>query len=761
MVLYSATACRTVGPGDSGELTVVLSTWGVAHAPGYPLFSLIGNLVSAIPFPGEPAFLLNLLTSFFAALAGAVLAAAVIETTGSAPAGLVAGLALGTSRVFWEYALVVEVFALNSLFGALLLFLLARFLRGVREKQIVMWPLPAAALVASTAITHHLTLALLIVPVFLVFAAVLVVTRRRIEGASLRRSLLLSAVAALVGLLPLLYIPLAAHGNPVLNWDDARTTRNVIRLLKREDFGSGTLMSPWAVATTLLDKGPSASPLGGRHFRIFWAEIPRDFGWIFTLFAVLGALWAALRSRWAILLLAGFVAFLAVFFLRVNSPVLPLYQGVTERFYILPHVVVAFFGGLGMAWGGALLKRRHRHLSTAFFVAASGVTAALMAFVNGPEVSMRANTFTRDFGANFLEGIPQDAIVLSEGDLFHNAFYYQQACLNKRPDLEFIDQQKLTYSWYVDQVRRRNRFQIPPGMTTYSTDPATHTKAWLDLNLKRDRRAVVAVAARDESWFEDYRMVPMGLWWRFYPRDEVPSPPDAARSFETIAARWNLSSLNRRYHERSWETAERPLYTQALGHLSGMLDLAEDVATGRAEPEPDPGARAWLDRAVQVSAGDPVSAAEAHLEVYHRALAEQTIDFAPLGGPLPLIRKTILLAERAAALDPGDPGALMTLVALLRADAASYDPGRELELRGRIVDLSPGDDTELTAYVQLAINLLNDPAHRDLVRKSDLIRRENAFLERLELAIALSDEPSLKQQRDQWRGYLQRTQALP
>ena len=33
-LLYVITCCRTVGPGDSGELTVVMSRWGIAHAPG-------------------------------------------------------------------------------------------------------------------------------------------------------------------------------------------------------------------------------------------------------------------------------------------------------------------------------------------------------------------------------------------------------------------------------------------------------------------------------------------------------------------------------------------------------------------------------------------------------------------------------------------------------------------------------------------------------------------------------------------------------
>ena len=99
-VLYALTICPTVGPGDSGELSVAASTWGVAHAPGYPLLTLAGNLATHLAPFAEPGLVLNLLNAAFAAAACAVLATAVVVATGSAGAGLVAGLAVGTSRVF-------------------------------------------------------------------------------------------------------------------------------------------------------------------------------------------------------------------------------------------------------------------------------------------------------------------------------------------------------------------------------------------------------------------------------------------------------------------------------------------------------------------------------------------------------------------------------------------------------------------------------------------------------------------------------------
>lgn len=42
--LYLALAPRTMGDGDAGEFTLVLAVAGVAHPPGYPLYTMLGHL---------------------------------------------------------------------------------------------------------------------------------------------------------------------------------------------------------------------------------------------------------------------------------------------------------------------------------------------------------------------------------------------------------------------------------------------------------------------------------------------------------------------------------------------------------------------------------------------------------------------------------------------------------------------------------------------------------------------------------------------
>ena len=59
----------TVAGGDSGELMGAACELGVAHPPGYPLFTMISWLgTQAIPF-GSPGYRLNCVSVAFAVLA--------------------------------------------------------------------------------------------------------------------------------------------------------------------------------------------------------------------------------------------------------------------------------------------------------------------------------------------------------------------------------------------------------------------------------------------------------------------------------------------------------------------------------------------------------------------------------------------------------------------------------------------------------------------------------------------------------------------
>ena len=748
--IYAATACRTVGPGDSGELTVAMTTWGVAHAPGYPLLMLIGNLVSRLPHRGEPAFILNLLNAGFSALACGVLAAAVSLLSGPAWAGFAAGLALGTSIIFWEYALVTEVFALNALMGALLLLFLARVLKGVERERVPLWPLPASALVMSTVLTHHATLVLLAGPVLVVVVALAASGARRGSGPSTwRRAVVPSLAAALVGSLPLLHIPLAARHDPLMNWGNARDLHGLLGLMMRKDFGFGSLAIREVVVSKLLQSGEGASPLGLRHAGLFWADLPCSFGWLFPVLPLLGLVWAARRARPLLLLGALVLGALVLFFARVNTPLVPLYIGITRPFYILPHLVLAFLGGLGIAqlmdWAGRMHPRGPA-LACLLVVAGTGAAALPL---HWRSVDMHTNAFTRDLGANLIAGMPPGAIVLSRGDLIRNSVYYQQACLGRRPDLALVDQPMMAAPWYIEQLRRRHALRLPDSLIVMTGGAAGQSRVWLDLNLGTSTepasRPVVAVQLMDDTYASAYRLRAMGLWAEARPKQERIDLRAWASTYTAVVRRWATTSLDRSYPESSWEASTGPLYTRALAYLEALRDIVDRL---------DPPARAWA-RTPALEAAERWQGRRRADYLAHQAqfwLMCNADSLTPPGQEVDslLATRAMELAQASLALDPDNLQALRTIVALLSTVPRMGDPRAEAQLRHRIVQQRPGDPAEVVPYFRVVADLMNDPATRDsrILEQAEADRRR--FIRVLEIALKLGGDSALARLHDRW-----------
>ncbi|GLD62416.1 transmembrane protein 260 [Lates japonicus] len=67
--LYVPRVQRTVPGGDSGELITTACELGVAHPPGYPLFTLIARLAMCLLPSLSPAHSVNLVASLLGAAA--------------------------------------------------------------------------------------------------------------------------------------------------------------------------------------------------------------------------------------------------------------------------------------------------------------------------------------------------------------------------------------------------------------------------------------------------------------------------------------------------------------------------------------------------------------------------------------------------------------------------------------------------------------------------------------------------------------------
>ncbi len=103
------------GPEDSPKFQFVGHVLGTAHAPGYPLYTMLTYLFGKVPI-GNLAYRINL----FSALMGAVACAGAFTLSrqlgaSRAPAAA-ATLALATGSAFWHNAIVAEVYTLAAVF---------------------------------------------------------------------------------------------------------------------------------------------------------------------------------------------------------------------------------------------------------------------------------------------------------------------------------------------------------------------------------------------------------------------------------------------------------------------------------------------------------------------------------------------------------------------------------------------------------------------------------------------------------------------
>jgi len=87
--VYCATAAPGLTGGDSGELICAAAKLGVAHPPGYPLWTLLGHLFTCLPV-GSAAWRLNLLSAMCAAGAAGILCRVIQTWTRQLWAGILA-----------------------------------------------------------------------------------------------------------------------------------------------------------------------------------------------------------------------------------------------------------------------------------------------------------------------------------------------------------------------------------------------------------------------------------------------------------------------------------------------------------------------------------------------------------------------------------------------------------------------------------------------------------------------------------------------
>jgi 4-amino-4-deoxy-L-arabinose transferase-like glycosyltransferase len=439
--LYLVTLVPAVLPADNGEFQLVAWKLGIAHPPGYPLYTLIGWLFSR--FFASPAFALNLLSAILAALTLIIVSRTVRMLTQSIIAGILAAALLGVSTTFWAQATTANIRMPTAFFTALCVSLLVSWSRSrvvdARDSdhlispsprhRVTIDPLNAFAFVFALGLGHHLSL--LFPGVFFILYLFLVDPKLIRQPRRWRKPIGFFAL----GLLPLLYLPLrGATGGTFANGEAAAFLAQpdqFFSYISGRGFEGDFFYFINTRPDLFLDRVKLLPTLFDFQFN----------GLVFILFAV-----GAVRLIWkdwklAVMLLGGIV---------LHAFVTLAYRAPQTVEYLLPaYVLLAMVVGYGLQPFG---KSHYSLLITRYALRIACCVAIVLLFASHfPSFQwLRANEDTRAYAEELLNAAPTNAILLSNWH-WANPMWYLQQVEGLRTDVEvqyvFPRGEELSQSW--------------------------------------------------------------------------------------------------------------------------------------------------------------------------------------------------------------------------------------------------------------------------------------------------------------------------
>ncbi|KAJ8390871.1 hypothetical protein AAFF_G00100030 [Aldrovandia affinis] len=494
---------------------------------------------------------------------------------GAGPGAVLAGAGFAVSRLAWSWSTVAEVFSLNNLFIGLLFSLAACFHRAdsaPRRRKFAQW----GALCCGLGLCNQHTL-VLYVAIIVPWVLLRLHSHQRLPEDSPWLLGGVAVVLALCGLLPYLYLPASSYHNAARwSWGDQTSLSGLITHLLRTEYG-----------TFSLAKTESAVSLAV----MLWAQLDHCVADLSPPVLVLAGAAAVLSCRagrrcvvsW--LLISALLLYSLFFAWRANLDIQrPLLLGVVERFWLQSDAALCVLSGLGLCGlQGALTQRLGR--GALWSAGGWAFTAALVAHLaqsNHRECCPGRNGVAEQFARGLLDSVPRDSIILTRGDLPGNTLRYLHYCQGLRPDLSLVDQEMMTYGWYVEKLGpHHDRVHFPgrrwdpvpsEGKDTFTLEQ------FLLHNAQRAVFACIGLPDGDPSWQRSFSRWPWGVCDQLVPAQTQLRPEEWAQRTRNM---FNLTHPHHSFHPGSWErVANEEMWQASMKTAFFLFDLAERTEEG-------------------------------------------------------------------------------------------------------------------------------------------------------------------------------------
>lgn len=434
LLIYVHNLSRGIYGGDTGDFISAAVVMGIPHPPGYPLYTLLGFLLTKIHLI-TPAFMVGLISSFSSAFGVTVFYLISLKLTKNKFASLIASLILAFNFLFWFYAEITEVFSLNVLFMLILIYLAILF--SEKKKNIYFFTL---SFFVGLSLTNHQT-------IVLIFPSIAIIAMSNfLKFAKTPKNLVLSLLSFLIGFSVYLYVPLASFYNPPVNWVPVNDIHSFLRLFLRSDYGT-------------FNAGPFLS--GGLNeklaiIRIYFKDITTQLTIPSFILITTGFIYYFKENKKIFSsLLIGFLISGPLFIGYANFPLLnAFFIGVNERFIMMSSVIILLFLPFGLIFVAKIAKTIFKKNSyEKLFLGIFLIIPISLFIYNFPKTDLSKITIGNDFAYDYLSFLPKNSFLIIGGDtpLLNTRYVYY--ALNYRNDIKMVNINQLNEDKYYSQQR--------------------------------------------------------------------------------------------------------------------------------------------------------------------------------------------------------------------------------------------------------------------------------------------------------------------
>ena len=417
--------CPTIYPGDSSLMAAASFSLGSAHPPGYPLFVIVGKLLTLLSL-GNVAFKVNLVSALSGALACFMVFQISMEITESRPASWAAALICGMSPIFFAASLNAKggVYTLNS-FMSMCVFLLG--IRIIKGRDVFRNSLLAFFLI-GLGMGNHQTIGLMGLIILLPLAM-------RWRDLSVRWALL-GILFFLSGLSVYLFIYLRSmalvdHGGLIL-YSHAWSFKDLARVFFRQAYAFNNSSSTQALEQTFSNNNVWLYGLRNSAYYVALLSVKPV-----VVFLLIGLAVLTKRPKlFSYFVFSGIVWLLLLGKLVFSGALLTISNIEIVSVYFLP-VVPILYCIIAVGFAATLSFIRKRQWSFVARVGTWVLVALPFAFLPYPLglYNLNSNFLAYNYGRDMLMSLPQESLIMEHGDNSLFTTFYMKGVERIREDV--------------------------------------------------------------------------------------------------------------------------------------------------------------------------------------------------------------------------------------------------------------------------------------------------------------------------------------